>query len=162
MRPPNPAPPNLKIETFQSASAQALIASINSVCANSLWMSDHYEATPDWEHALNDDNCPHHLLSVAKIEGQIIGWCKLFPIADNPGALELGIGVLPPYQRQGVGTALLAKALDWAKTKRATKITLIAHADNVPARRLFERFSFVVRERRKVWLRMRLKTKPRN
>jgi GNAT superfamily N-acetyltransferase len=39
----------------------------------------------------------------------------------------------PAFRGQGVGRALLDKARDWAKAKGATRIQLLADADNQPA-----------------------------
>ncbi len=98
-----------------------------------------FEPTPAWEHALREPECPCHLLLVAAEGAYIAGWCRLFP--TDGGALELGIGVVTPFRRQGGGRALLAAALDWASARKMP-VMLETRTDNIPAIRLFARSGF--------------------
>jgi GNAT superfamily N-acetyltransferase len=57
---------------------------------------------------------PHGLALAAMLAGQPVGLLNLAP-AESPSAgrqLELGILVADPWQRRGIGTALLDHALD--------------------------------------------------
>lgn len=102
-----------------------------------------FEPTPAWQHALEQASCPHHLLALAKVEGQVIGWCRLFPVVQGqPDPIELGIGVLQAHRRQGVGMAMLGYVMGWATCQFIARIVLTTHIGNKPAVRLFEKFSF--------------------
>lgn len=100
-----------------------------------------FEPTPAWEHALARPDCSCHLLLVAEEGAHIAGWCRLFPTVE--GTLELGIGVVAPCRRRGIGRALLTTALDWA-SGRGMPVVLETRTDNSPAIRLFTRFGFWV------------------
>jgi len=100
-----------------------------------------FEPTPAWEHALAQPDCSCHLLLVAADGANIVGWCRLFP--TDEGALELGIGVVAPYRRRGLGRALLGAALEWASA-RGMPVVLETRTDNAPAIRLFTRSGFRV------------------
>jgi ribosomal protein S18 acetylase RimI-like enzyme len=63
--------------------------------------------------------------------------------APIPGLLHLtGLAVLPEHQRQGLGSALLEAALDEARRRRCTRVTLWARASNVGALHTFESHGF--------------------
>jgi ribosomal-protein-alanine N-acetyltransferase len=56
----------------------------------------------------------------------------------------LGIGIEPEYRGTGVGTALLAAALGWAKDQKSLAwIDLGVFAHNAAARRLYGKFGFI-------------------
>ena len=52
------------------------------------------------------------------------------------------LAVLPECRGRGVGHALLAAAEEMARTAGCCKLTLEVLEDNLPARRLYERFGF--------------------
>jgi GNAT superfamily N-acetyltransferase len=147
----------LAIAPFQVNNRPELIEVINSVCADTPWMkTSHFEPTLAWTHALENADCPHHLLALARVENRIIGWCRLFPIGSQPGGVELGIGLLGPYRNQGIGTAMMNHALIWAKSGAVAMITLTAHRQNMPAIHLFKKFKFLERNIQDSRLRMDL------
>lgn len=121
--------------------SEDLVTALDAVCAEGMMHTPRFEPTPAWEHALSQPDCPCHLLLVAVEGAHIAGWCRLFPLAE--GTLELGIGVVAPYRRQGRGSALLAAALDWASA-RGMPVVLETRTDNLPAIRLFTRAGFRV------------------
>ena len=85
---------------------------------------------------------------VAEVDGHAVGNCAVGrhgPTATSEEAHvgELGILVRRSMRGQGVGTALLAAALDEAQT-RFEVVYLSVFATNVRAQRLYERFGFKV------------------
>lgn len=131
------------IRAYRRADRWNLVALINAVCAEGMMATPSFQPTPAWEHALAEPECPHHLLLVAEAEGEIVGWCRLFPaFSPNPRILELGIGVVAPRRRQGIGSALMRGALGWAAERGISQIVLTTRTDNEPARRLFTRYGF--------------------
>ena len=56
---------------------------------------------------------------------------------------SLGMGVVKEWRRRGVGAALLASAVEWARWAGVEKLVLEVYPDNDAARRLYERFGFV-------------------
>ncbi|MGB5897493.1 MAG: N-acetyltransferase, partial [Geitlerinemataceae cyanobacterium] len=77
-------------------------------------------------------------------------WLRLFPETDrgygyiDDRTPELSIAVLPAYRGQGVGTRLLVRLLDAAKTLYPA-VSLSVRRDN-PAMRLYRRMGFQVVE----------------
>jgi RimJ/RimL family protein N-acetyltransferase len=60
----------------------------------------------------------------------------------------LGMTVRQEWRGRGVGTALLQRAVKWAKASRVvTRLELQVYASNAPAIRLYERFGFEVEGR---------------
>lgn len=72
------------------------------------------------------------------LEGHLVGavWIWLLPTdahAINELLLELTIGVIPEYQRMGIGCKLLKELYKAAFAKGISKISLGVHEDNHPA-----------------------------
>ena len=90
-----------------------------------------------------EGNWPHY---VAISDGKVIGWCDITslhrPVFAHSGSL--GIGVLAPYRGQGIGEALMRKAIEKAKTLGLTRIELTVREKNKPAISLYEKLGFVV------------------
>jgi RimJ/RimL family protein N-acetyltransferase len=83
---------------------------------------------------------------VAMSDENLIGWCDVLanarPAMHHIGVL--GIGVLNSYRRMGVGTSLIERTLEAAKGKGLKRIELTVRTDNEPAKKLYEKFGFVV------------------
>jgi RimJ/RimL family protein N-acetyltransferase len=81
---------------------------------------------------------------VALDGSRVVGWADVFspwqPALAHTGTL--GIGVLPEYRGQGIGTRLLSEVFRKARTKSVTRIELEARSDNHGAIRVYERAGF--------------------
>jgi RimJ/RimL family protein N-acetyltransferase len=83
---------------------------------------------------------------VALADGKVVGWCDALP-KPRPALRHtgvLGLGVIEPYRGRGIGPALLEATLAVAKAYGLTRIELTVRVDNERAKRLYERFGFVV------------------
>lgn len=89
---------------------------------------------------------------IAEEDGRPVGACWLrrftsehpgygFLGEDVPG---IGLAVLPEYRGRGIGTALLAAAIELARAHGATTLSLSVETGNDRARRLYDRAGFVV------------------
>lgn len=91
-----------------------------------------------------NDGWPHFI--ALDEEEKIIGWCDITsldrPIFNHVGTL--GIGVLAQYRGQGVGEALIRRALQQATIKGLTRVELTVFENNKPAITLYEKVGFVV------------------
>jgi L-phenylalanine/L-methionine N-acetyltransferase len=56
---------------------------------------------------------------------------------------SLGMMVHPEWRGRGVGSALMEKALDWAREHAVEKVALSVYPDNDAARALYRKFGFV-------------------
>jgi ribosomal protein S18 acetylase RimI-like enzyme len=77
--------------------------------------------------------------------GAIVGYLRIH-VAPY-GVADLGMAVADGWRGQGVGSALLAAAIDWARAHGAHKVALQLWPHNTAAQALYEKFGFVVEGR---------------
>jgi ribosomal protein S18 acetylase RimI-like enzyme len=81
------------------------------------------------------------LLLVARWDGAACGFLSAYRLQrfDRRGAemLLYEIGVEEPFQRRGVGRALVAEAKRWAAERGADELWVLTEEDNAPARALY-------------------------
>ncbi|WP_448871395.1 N-acetyltransferase family protein [Desulfobulbus propionicus] len=77
------------------------------------------------------------LVLVAEAEGRVLGMCTgqlvVSTAEGGPSVLVEDMAVFPEHRGKGVGRALLAGLGEWAKKRGATRMQLLADADNQPA-----------------------------
>ena len=84
---------------------------------------------------------------VAEQDGQIIGLASVFSVTVNPHPYRVPqtyceldtIYVLEEYRHQGIGTALLDAACNWAKERNHASLQLMTLGENKDARGFYER-----------------------
>ncbi len=80
-------------------------------------------------------------------DGSVVGIVKVGPMTDSEAQLS-SMHVHPDYQRQGIGSALMSAASEFmADTGFSTAILGVIQA-NAPARAIYERHGWTVRELR--------------
>ena len=77
---------------------------------------------------------------VAEVDGSIVGSLGIF---ITKGVADLGMNVDSANRGQGIGAALMAEAITWARAAGAHKVELEHWPWNHGARRLYERSGFV-------------------
>lgn len=84
-----------------------------------------------------------HVVAVAGYD-EVIGWCDLRPKSAPTlrHSAVLGMGLIAPYRGQGLGSRMLAAALDAAGQAGLQRAELVVRADNAPAIALYRRFGF--------------------
>ena len=140
------------IRPAQPADAPAVIAVINAVCAEDIYLlSDRFVATPQWEAVLyrpvEAPGCqatPRSLLLLPLVDGQVVGWCRAFEGAfpKTRHVADVGIGLLAAYRGQGIGTRLLEQVIVWAAQQGFRKLTADCFSTNQRARALFRKLGF--------------------
>jgi len=143
----------LLVRLSTSADALAVISAINAICAERTYLvTDRYLSTSQWEKILHTPTeYPGHLLLVPEVDGQVIGWCRVFPNDFSPRTQhtgEVGIGLLQPFREVGIGTAVMECAIEWARTHGLEKLTVSAFSTNLRAINLFKKKGFVATGRR--------------
>jgi putative acetyltransferase len=81
---------------------------------------------------------------VAEAGGRHVG--QLF-LTNRAGIGDIGMAVDAAWRGQGVGSALLAAAVEWARAHDLHKLALQVWPHNVAAQRLYEKFGFVAEGR---------------
>jgi len=89
---------------------------------------------------------PNHYRLVAEVGGQVVGSLGLAAGQRRKAHLgQIGMMVHDDYQGRGVGTALLAAAIELAERWLGVhRIELEVHTDNEPALRLYHKFGFEI------------------
>lgn len=75
---------------------------------------------------------------------QVVGWSDVFP-EENPRQNHrggLGMGLLPEFRGQGLGSKLLSSVLDHAKKFGLEKVELNVYTSNTPTVALYKKFGF--------------------
>jgi ribosomal protein S18 acetylase RimI-like enzyme len=135
----------MQIRRFALCDHPELIQTINTVCGEGRWMcTTRFEPTSAWVHALEEPYCSCHLLLVVEDAGRVVGWCRTFPAnsENDPQEATLGVGLLPKYRDQGIGTALVRESLTWAASTGYRTVSLTTHPDNARAIHVFSRCGF--------------------
>ena len=130
----------------QTRDAPQVITAINAVCAERIYLlTECYVPTPQWEKMLHTPReCPDHLLLVPEMDGQVIGWCRVFPnlFSRTQHVGEVGIGLLQPFREIGIGTTLMECAIKRAGAQGLEKLTVSTFPTNLRAINLFKRVGF--------------------
>jgi RimJ/RimL family protein N-acetyltransferase len=81
---------------------------------------------------------------VAESGGEIVGRLSLARDSHpaSPHVADLGLMVAAGHRRQGIGRALLERAVEWARDQGIEKLELHVFPYNEPAIRLYEQFGF--------------------
>ncbi len=78
---------------------------------------------------------------VAEVDGEAVGYAGVLVI-DTTADIQT-IGVLPRFEGQGIGRAMLTELLAEARRRGADNVMLEVRADNPRAQLLYARFGFV-------------------
>ncbi|KRN74831.1 hypothetical protein IV73_GL001108 [Weissella kandleri] len=84
------------------------------------------------------------MLLLINAQHEVGGMVTLAPWPNLAETLEIGVVVQARYQRQGLGQALLAEALDWVINYSVAKhVRLTVQERNQPAQKLYAKLGFV-------------------
>ncbi len=89
--------------------------------------------------------------SIATGNGAPAGVLLLSGVHGRPALEVVYMGVVPSFRGQGVGQALLARAVETCRRHGDADLTLAVDRQNTPARRLYQRWSFREVLRRRAW-----------
>jgi RimJ/RimL family protein N-acetyltransferase len=84
---------------------------------------------------------------VAEVAGEIVG--QIHVDATRHGFGEIGMAVAREWRGRGVGSALMAAAIEWARERGLHKLSLSVFAHNEAAIALYRKFGFVEEGRRR-------------
>jgi RimJ/RimL family protein N-acetyltransferase len=78
--------------------------------------------------------------------GEVVGELRIEP--SRFGSSEIGMMVAADWRSRGVGTALVAAAVEWARAPELHKLTLSVFPENEAAIARYRKFGFVEEGRR--------------
>ena len=108
------------------------------------------------ERLLGFDDNPRALLLVATRGAELLGELTVRGLSTRRAVQHvatLGMSVRADARGQGVGSALLEAALEWAADGGFSRVELYVYARNAPAIALYEKHGFVLEGRRKHFIR---------
>lgn len=93
----------------------------------------------------NWEEQPDKLLLLAWIDREIVGNCGIAPITEHLKTKRrgrFGLSVKQKYWEFGIGSLLMQKIISFAKQSGIEQVELGVYADNLRAKKLYERFGF--------------------
>jgi putative acetyltransferase len=94
-----------------------------------------------------------HYPLVALVNGEVVGHLNLHTFPHSPRrkhAASFGMGVHDAWQGKGVGSALVAAAIDFSRRwLNITRMELSVFADNEPAVHLYKKFGYEIEGRQR-------------
>ena len=127
--------------------AEAIQATFGSPKAMAGTLQLPYPTADQWRKRLTDFPADDHLL-VAEVGGEVVGNLGLHLASKSPRrrhAGAVGMSVRDDWHRRGVGTALMAAAVDLADNwLNYTRLELTVYTDNAAALALYRKFGFEI------------------
>ncbi len=112
------------------------IADIGAISEVTIAAFKTLEVSNQTEHFIIDALRTAHALTislVAEVDGRVVGHTAFSPVTISDGTTDwYGLGpvsVLPEYQRQGIGTALIQEGLSRLKDLNAAGCCVVGHPD---------------------------------
>jgi ribosomal protein S18 acetylase RimI-like enzyme len=137
-----PSGPQVTVRRATAADADAVVAMLVEVAGEGRWIAT--EAPVDVEQRrrrlVEDIEREDAIVLVAEAGGQPVGELGLH--LARYGVADLGMAVAAGWRGRGIGSALLAEAIDQARTAGAHTIALQVWPHNAAAIALYERFGF--------------------
>jgi len=140
-----PRRPAITIRRAALSDAEAIQATFASPKAMAGTLQVPFPSVEKWRKWLAELPADDFVL-VAEIAGEVVGNLGLHPAAKSPRrrhAGGIGMSVRDDWQGRGVGSALLAAALDLADNwLNYTRLELTVYTDNAAAQALYRKFGF--------------------
>lgn len=140
------ATPEVRIRAAEPADFEAVRRIYAAPRAQAGTLQLPFPSAETWRQRLSGLASGRHAL-VAEVDGEVVAQLGLFVHADQPRRAHvagIGMGVRDDWQGRGIGTALLAAAINLAEQwLQVTRIEIEVYADNPAAIALYEKHGFV-------------------
>ena len=138
--------PAIAIRRAEPRDAEAMQATFAMPRAQAGTLQAPYPSVEMWRKRLQDGVGSDDFVLVAEVDGEVVGNLGLHLASKSPRrrhAGYLGMSVHDDWQGRGVGTALLAAAIDLADNWLGyARLELTVYTDNAAALKLYRRFDF--------------------
>ena len=141
--PPGAGPrPPVTVRPATLTDVDAVVAMLVEVAGEGRWIATEAPVDVDQRRRrlVEDVEREDAIMLVAEVGGQVVGELGLH--LARYGVADLGMAVAPGWRGRGIGSALLAEAIDRAGKAGAHKIALQVWPHNTAAIALYERFGF--------------------
>ncbi len=130
----------MEVREARAQDIERMLDGFEAVAAEGRWIGaeapiDRDCLTRRWRERMNRSD---EALLVAAAGDTVVGSAGV----RGRGPSELGMWVLQEWRRKGVGTALVAAGIEWARSAGSHKLTLQVWPHNEPAIKLYEKFGF--------------------
>jgi len=138
--------PQIAFRRLTPADAETLCAFYNALSAGSKTLFDPLgdQTTTSRCQEIAAENLPEKDTQwdvVAVLTGRVVGWVFLWDF-EKPHEATFGLGVADDLQSRGVGTRLMAHAMEVAAARGLRKAHLTVFARNARARKIYEAAGF--------------------
>jgi ribosomal-protein-alanine N-acetyltransferase len=134
----------MRIRRATATDVPAMIALERTAATAAHWSAEQYQIA-------FSDQVPSRVVLVIEEEAVVQGFIAGRAL-DGEWEIE-NIAIAEPARRRGLGTRLLGEFLDLARGQGANTVYLEVRESNLAARRLYEKWAFVERGRRKLYYR---------
>ena len=117
----------------------AMLDVYESVATEGRWIGGELPVDRERHRAGRVERLETGLMLVAEVDSRIVGELGI-EIVHGRG--DLGMEILDGFRGQGIGSALMVRAIDWARAQRLSKLFLEVWPHNARAIALYERFGF--------------------
>ncbi len=128
---PTPGKQNVHLRRAEPRDIPILLT-LEELCFEQLWRYD--------ELSFVEIMHTHPYFVVAELDGQVVGY--QFNALDGSYGYLVRIAVHPTYNSHGIGTRLMAEAIQFFQSAHSTRIMLNTQQENAHAHRLYEWFGF--------------------
>ena len=137
-----PPSPSVTVRPATLADVDAVVAMLAEVAGEGRWIATEAPVDVDRRRRrmVEDIEREDAVVLVAEVAGERVG--ELGLRLAGYGVADLGMAVAAGWRGRGIGSALLAEAIDQARTAGAHKIALQVWPHNAAAIALYERFGF--------------------
>ena len=132
----------ITVRRLRPDDVEALLDQIDDVAAEGRWiaMESPIDRVRLRGRILDSLDDPEWCQLVAETEGQLVGNLAVRPVRAGIGMI--GMGIADTHRRRGVGSALLAAAVEWARAEGLHKLQLEVFPHNEGAIALYRAFGF--------------------
>jgi RimJ/RimL family protein N-acetyltransferase len=129
------------VREAKEADVEAMLDVYESVAAEGRWIGGELpvDRARHREGRLERMRGEEHLSLVAEVDGRIVAELGVYLVH---GRGDIGMEILEGFREQGIGSAMMERAIEWARSRGFAKLSLEVWPHNARAIALYEKFGF--------------------